>query len=132
MVRRVVAVGAALGAGIAGFGFALVAVATAASASTALDVRGSWSEVATTQGANYPQTVTWTTENFSTGALTGTDVGGGATFTMTGTLSGSKITTHLSEVGANYTSDSVGTIKNAGGTLTWSGTFTDSVGHPAG
>jgi polyisoprenoid-binding protein YceI len=132
MGRRVVAIGAALAAGVAGLGFALVSVATAASASTTIDVRGSWAQVATTQGANYPQTVTWTTENFSSGALTGTDVGGGATFTETGTLNGSKITTHLSEVGADYTSDSVGTIKTVGGKLTWSGTFTDSAGHPAG
>ncbi len=103
MGRRVVAIGAALSAGIAGLGFALVSVATAASASTTIDVRGSWSEIATSQGAQYPQTVTWTTENFSTGALTGTDVGGGATFTMTGTISGSKITTHLVEDGSPAT-----------------------------
>ena len=133
MGRRVVAIGAALSAGIAGLGFALVSVATAASASTTIDVRGSWSEIATSQGAQYPQTVTWKTENFSTGALTGTDVGGGATFTMTGTISGSKITTHLVEDGVpSYTSDSVGIIDNAHNQLTWSGTFTDSAGHQDG
>ena len=116
MGRRVVAIGAMLGAGIAGLGFALVSVvtvATAASASTTIDVRGSWAEIATSQGASYPQTVTWLTENFSTGALTGSDVGGGATFTMTGTINGSKITTHLVEDGdPSYTSDSVGIIDN--------------------
>jgi hypothetical protein len=136
MGRRVVAVGAALSAGIAGLGFALVSVvtaATAASASTTIDVRGSWAEIATSQGANYPQTVTWTTEDFSTGALTGTDAGAGATFTMTGTISGSKITTHLVEDGVpSYTSDSVGIIDNAHNQLTWSGTFTDSAGHEDG
>ncbi len=135
MGRRVVRIGAALAAAVAGLGFALVTVvtvATAASASTTLDVRGSWAQVATTGGASYPQTVTWTTENFSTGAVTGTDVGGGATFTETGTLKGSNITTHLVEVGASYTSDSVGVIKNVGGKLTWSGTFTDSAGHQGG
>src|SRR5471030_3302911 len=115
MGRRVVAAVGALSAGIAGLGFALVSVATAASASTTIDVRGSWSEIATTQGTQYPQTVTWETENFSTGDLTGTDVGAGATFTMMGTISGSKITTHLIENGVpSYTSDSVGTIKNSG------------------
>jgi hypothetical protein len=133
MGRRAVAIGAALGAGIAGLGVALVTVATAASASTTIDVRGSWAEIATSQGAQYPQTVTWTTEDFSTGALTGTDVGGGATFTMTGTISGSKITTHLVEDGdPSYTSDSVGIIDNAHNQLTWSGTFTDSAGHEDG
>jgi hypothetical protein len=133
MGRRVVAIGAALGAGVAGLGVALLTVAPAASASTTIDVRGSWAQVATTQGANYPQTVTWTSENFSTGALAGTDVGGGATFTETGTISGSKITTHLVEVGdPSYTSDSVGIIDNAHNQRTWSGTFTDSAGHQDG
>jgi hypothetical protein len=132
MARRVVAMGALLGAGVAGLGFALVSLATAASATTPVDVRGSWAQVATTEGANYPQTVTWNSENFSTGALVGTDVGSGATFNETGTISGSKITTHLVEVGATYTSDSVGTVKTVGGKLTWNGTFTDSAGHPAG
>ncbi len=96
-------------------------------------MRGSWAEIATSQGANYPQTVTWTTEDFSTGAMTGTDVGGGATFTMTGTIDGAKITTHLVEDGdPSYTSDSVGIIDHAHNVLTWSGTFTDSVGHQDG
>ncbi|HEY3924865.1 MAG TPA: FGLLP motif-containing membrane protein [Acidothermaceae bacterium] len=132
MGRRVVAIGAALSAGVAGLGFALLSLAPAAAASTTIDVRGSWAQVATTQGANYPQTVTWTSENFSTGALVGTDVGGGATFNETGTITGSKITTHLVEVGAAYTSDSVGIIDNAHNKLTWSGTFTDSSGHQDG
>ena len=136
MGRRVIAVTTALAAGVGGLGFALVTVvagASSASASTTIDMRGSWAQVATTQGANYPQTVTWTTENFSTGALTGTDVGGGATFTETGTISGSKITTHLVEVGdPSYTSDSVGIIDNAHNQRTWSGTFTDSAGHQDG
>jgi|GEM_PF-2827174 len=130
MGRRFFAIGATVTAGVAGLGFALVSVA---SASTTIDVRGSWAEIATSQGANYPQTVTWTTEDFATGALTGTDVGGGATFTMTGTITGSKITTHLVEDGVpSYTSDSVGIIDNAHNQLTWGGTFTDSAGHQDG
>ncbi len=133
MGRRVVAIGATVTAGLAGLGFALVTVATTASASTTIDMRGSWAEIATSQGANYPQTVTWQTENFSTGALTGIDVGGGATFTMTGTITGSKITTHLVEDGdPSYTSDSVGIVDHAHNVLTWSGTFTDSAGHEDG
>jgi hypothetical protein len=133
MSRRVVAIGAALSAGIAGLGFALVAGATAASASTAIDVRGSWAEIATSQGAQYPQTVTWTGEDFSTGAIVGTDVGGGATFTITGKIIGTRIITHLVEDGVpSYTSDSVGIIDHAHNVLTWSGTFTDSAGHEDG
>jgi hypothetical protein len=107
-----------------------IGLASSASATPGFDIRGSWSEVASTQGANYPQTVTYTTEDMKTGAVTGSDVGGGATFTVTGTLNGSTLTTDTVEPG--YTSHAVGTIKRSGSTLTMSGTFTDSVGHPGG
>jgi hypothetical protein len=125
MGRRVVAVGAALSAGIAGLGFALVS-ATAASAATTIDVRGSWAVVTNTQGRNYPQTVIFATENFSTGAVTGTD----GPETVTGTINGSRLTTRDAEGG--YTWDAVGTVTKGGGKLTWNGTWTDSDNHPNG
>ncbi len=124
------AVGVAIGGTVAGLGLTGLVSAAPASASTTIDIRGSWSEVATTQGANYPQTVTFVTENFATGAVTGTDVGGGASFTVTGTISGSTLSTDTVEPG--YSSHAIGTIRNAGGTLTMSGTFTDSAGHANG
>jgi hypothetical protein len=121
--------GAAVGAAVAGIGLlGLLSAATPASASTTIDIRGSWSEVATTQGANYPQTATFVTENFATGAVTGTEVGGGASFTVTGTIGGSTLSTDTVEAG--YSSHAIGTIRNASGTLMMSGTFTDSAGHP--
>jgi hypothetical protein len=126
MGRRVVAISAALGAGIAGLGFALVSVATPASASGPLDIRGSWAVVTNTQGRNYPQTVIFATENFSTGAVTGTD----GPETVTGTINGSRLTTH--DVGGGYTWDAVGTVTKSGGKLTWNGTWTDSDNHPNG
>ena len=119
----------AMTVGIAATGLS-IGLASSASATPAVDIRGSWSEVATTQGANYPQTVTYTTEDLKSGAVTGSDVGGGATFTVTGTLNGSTLTTDTVEPG--YTSHAVGTIKRSGSTLTMSGTFTDSAGHPGG
>ncbi len=123
--------GVAIGGAVAGLGLTgLVAAAAHASASTTIDIRGSWSEVTTTQGATYPQTVTFVTENFSTGAVTGTDVGNGQSLTVTGTIKGSTLTTRSVEAG--YTSDAVGTISKSGNTLAWNGTFTDSVGHPNG
>jgi hypothetical protein len=126
MGRRVVAISAALSAGIAGLGFALVSVATAASASTTIDIRGSWAVVTNTQGRNYPQTVIFATENFSTGAVTGTD----GPETVTGTINGSRLTTH--DVEGGYIWDAVGTVTKSGGKLTWNGTWTDSDNHPNG
>jgi hypothetical protein len=111
-------------AALAGAG--ILWTATQASASTTIDIRGSWALVSSTEGATYPQTVTFTTENFSSGALTGTD----GPETVTGTISGSTVKTHGVQPG--YTWDSVGTVTKSGSTWTWSGTFTDSVGHPNG
>jgi hypothetical protein len=124
-------VGAALGAAATALGvMGVVSAATEASASTPIDVRGAWTEVSTTQGANYPQTVTFLTENFATGAVTGTDVGNGQSLTVTGTVKGSTLTTDSVEAG--YSSHAVGTISKSGSTLAWNGTFTDSAGHPNG
>jgi hypothetical protein len=100
--------------------------ATQANASTTIDIRGSWSLVATTEGANYPQTVIFTTEDFSSGAVTGTD----GPETVTGTINGSTLKTH--DVQPGYTWDAVGTVTKSGNTLAWNGTFTDSAGHPNG
>jgi hypothetical protein len=111
-------------AALAGAG--ILWTATQASASTTIDVRGSWALVSSTDGATYPQTVIWTTEDLSSGAVTGTD----GPATMTGTMNGSSLKTHGVQPG--YTWDSVGTVTKNGSNWTWSGTFTDSVGHPNG
>ncbi len=102
----------------------------AAPASKFLDVRGSWAEVASVGAANFPQTLTITHEDFSTGAISGLDSGGsGPAFTVTGTIVGSTITTDTTEPGGGYTSHSVGTVVSNGTTLTMSGTFSDSFGR---
>jgi hypothetical protein len=121
-VRRV----ASCLAGVALAGAGILWTATQASASTSIDIRGSWAFVSSTEGATYPQTIIWTTENFSSGAVTGTD----GPATMTGTINGSTLKTHGVQPG--YTWDSVGTVTRSGSTMAWTGTFTDSVGHSNG
>lgn len=107
-------------------------VPTPASASTTFDVRGSWSEVATVGTSHFPQTITYTTEDFTSGAVTGTDVGGGASYTVTGIIDGATVTTDIKAVSGAYASHTVGTLTRSGATLTMAGTFTDNAGHHGG
>ncbi len=89
-------------------------------AKTVLDIRGSWKMVAVANGVNYPQTMDITTEDRSTGALAGIDVGAGQTFTVTGTVS-STGTTFKTTGGGGYTSNSAAKISGSGVALTMNG-----------
>ena len=79
-------------------------------------------------GVQYPQTIHITTEDPSTGKFSGDDVGSGLTFTVTGTMSGSKATFVTTEVGGAYTAHDTATITPAanGSRMTMKGTFHDS------
>ncbi len=134
-VRRLLSRGmfsATFGATVTGLLFGFVLLATPASASTPIDIRGIWAAVTSTEGSQYPQTITFVTENFKTGALAGTDTGGGAAFTVTGKISGSTVAIDVDEQGASYTSHWVGTVHSSGGKLAMIGTFTDNAGHQGG
>lgn len=85
--------------------------------------------VAVANGVNYPQTMDITTEDRSTGALAGTDVGAGQTFTVTGTVSSTGTT--FKTTGGGYTSNSTAKISGSGVALTMTGQFTDS-NHTSG
>jgi hypothetical protein len=87
-----------------------------------VDMRGVWDAPSYASGATYPQQWHIAAENLTTGAFTGTDVGGGATFTIVGQAAGNHITATISEPG--YTSHGQATISGNSG----SGTFTDTNG----
>jgi hypothetical protein len=89
-----------------------------------MDIRGSWDEVASVGTATYPQTLTITSEDFSTGALVGTDFGDQKLFTVVGTISGTDVT--FTTTAGSYTGHSTGKVAKSGDTMTMSGTFTDS------
>jgi hypothetical protein len=110
---------------VAVMGAVLPACGSAAPAArTTLDVRGSWDMVATADSVQYPQTLHITSEDESSGALAGTDVGAGQTFTVNGTVSGADATFTIA--GGGYTADTKATVSGSGLALTMTGTFTDS------
>ena len=90
----------------------------------ALDVRGSWEMVAIADGSQYPQTLRIQSEDLTTGKFSGSDVGGGATFLVTGSLSGAAAT--FLTTGGGYTSNATARISGSGLNATMAGTFTDS------
>jgi hypothetical protein len=108
----------ALALGLTGCG------STPVTASKPVDIRGTWDMVAIAGTSQYPQTMRITSEDFSTGALAGTDAGAGLTFTVVGSITGADAT--FTTTNAGYTSHSKATVSRSGGTLTMSGTFTDS------
>jgi hypothetical protein len=89
-----------------------------------VDLRGSWDMLAIAGTSRYPQTLEIATENFSTGEITGIDIGAGQTFTVVGTVVGA--TAKFTTTGGGYTSNAKATVSQAGGSLTMSGTFSDS------
>jgi hypothetical protein len=95
-----------------------------AAAPKLMDIRGSWDEVASVGTATYPQTLTITSEDFSTGAIIGTDFGDQKLFAVVGTISGSDVT--FTTTAGAYTGHTTGKVVQGGGTMTMSGTFTDS------
>jgi hypothetical protein len=112
--------GAAIGAALA-----LSLSVTPALASTSIDLLGTFSMVAVTNGASYAQTWHITSENEQTGAFSGTDVGP-TIETFTGVLDGRSFTSTGSQPGYDW--HGVGTVSGVAGTLKVSGTFTDSNG----
>jgi hypothetical protein len=95
---------------------------TPALASTSIDLLGTFSMVAVANGASYPQTWHITSENEQTGVFSGTD----DIETFTGVLTGRSFTCTGSQPG--YVWHGLGTVSGVAGTLTVSGTFTDSNG----
>jgi len=108
---------------------ASAALAGSAQASTTIDLRGTWAESTAAGGSTYHATLTFTDEDFATGAIKGTGSGGGETWPEAGTLTGTSYTAtdgpydHL----PSYTSYSTGTVAADGNSV--SGTFTDTFGH---
>ena len=91
-----------------------------------IDVRGVWDAPSHVGATSYPQQWHITSENLATGAYSGVDTSPVGSFSLSGTVSGSRISTVASESG--YTSHGVGTISGSGLALKVTGTFTDTNG----
>ena len=90
-----------------------------------VDIRGTWDWLSVVGTARYPQTLTITSQDPTTGAIAGIDVGAsGVRLTMRGTLTGTAF--RMTIAGGGYTSTAIGTISGAFPELAFSGSFTDS------
>jgi hypothetical protein len=119
-------IGAAFFLALLGTGLAVAISIPVAWADQFIDLRGSWNSVSTVGSAKYPQTIHITSEDFSTGVISGTDVGGPGVFVVKGTTSGDRAT-FSTQYGA-YKSIGTVTITGSGDSLTMTGTFTDTNG----
>jgi len=88
-----------------------------------VDVRGHWDGYSVVGTAKYHDTVDFTSEDLSTGVISGTAIGG--TYTAAGTVSGSTAKFDLATTG--YTAHFTGTVSPDG--IVLSGTFTDTNGQ---
>ena len=105
--------------------FSLTFLAQAAAAQPPVDIRGEWVTVATVAGTTYAQTLNITSEDLTSGQISGSDVGAnGSFFTVTGTVSGNTLTMVISDV--NYHSNTTATISGVSPTMKMTGTFSDS------
>jgi hypothetical protein len=109
---------------VAGAILALAVLAGSVSAVAQVDMRGLWACVASVGSTRYPQTIDITSEDFTTGQIAGTDVGGGMTFTVSGTVVGNRFTMVISNTG--YSSTALGTVGGVIPNLSFTGSFSDS------
>jgi YVTN family beta-propeller protein len=115
-MRRVVA-------GVLATAFVLALTTSAVLAAGPVDVRGNWDGFAVANIGSFHNTLAITSEDFSTGAISGT--ANAATYTVTGSVSGN--TVKFDSVTAGYTSHSTGVVSPDGKVL--SGTFKDTNGR---
>ena len=101
-------------------GFFVALTASAVMAASPVDVRGNWDGYSVVGTAKYHDTVDFTSEDLSTGAISGTAIAG--TYTAAGSVSGNTATFDLATTG--YTAHFIGTVSADGKVL--SGTFTDT------
>ncbi|HLX34673.1 MAG TPA: FGLLP motif-containing membrane protein [Candidatus Limnocylindrales bacterium] len=102
---------------------AAVATARDVRAAAPVDIRGTWSGNYVASIGTFPNTYTFTSEDFGTGAVSGT--GNGGTYVATGTVTGSSLTFTASTSG--YSATLTATISADG--LTMSGTGHDTNGR---
>ncbi len=121
-MRRVV-VGLVVGAlAVALFAPVLVRpLATPAWAAAPVDIRGSWSGIYHANIGDFPNTDTWTDEDFATGVVSGN--ANDNTYTLTGTVTGNHLHAIASTPG--YTSTTEADISADGTTMTGTGTDTN-------
>jgi hypothetical protein len=98
-------------------------VAARVAADTPVDIRGTWSGIYHASIGDFPNSDTFTTEDFTTGAVTG--VANNNTYTLAGTVTGNKVHWTAAENGASYVATSGAVVSADGTQLTGTGTDTN-------
>lgn len=94
-----------------------------AAADAPVDIRGTWAGVYHSNIGDFPNTVTWTNEDFTTGAVSGT--ANGDTYTASGTVTGNQLHSIIAQNGTAYVATSDATVAPDGESMTGSGTDTN-------
>ncbi len=95
---------------------------------TNVDIRGTWPMECVVGTDRFPQTLRILTQDAVSGAVEGDDVGGGMTFTVTGTVTGDSVVLEIVLVGGSYVSDHEMLVSGSGVNLSMVGPFSDSNG----
>ncbi len=98
-------------------------LAAPAAADAPVDIRGTWSGIYHANIGDFPNTDVWTTENFTTGAVSG--VANDNTYTLTGTVTGNQLHLVAAQDGGSYVATSDAVVSADGTALTGCGTDTN-------
>ncbi|HLY14124.1 MAG TPA: hypothetical protein VKR24_07215, partial [Candidatus Limnocylindrales bacterium] len=98
-------------------------VAARVAADTPVDIRGTWSGIYHASIGDFPNTDTFTTEDFTTGVVSG--VANNNTYTLAGTVTGNKVHWTAAENGASYVATSDAVVSADGTQLVGTGTDTN-------
>jgi hypothetical protein len=96
-------------------------LAAPVAADSPVDIRGTWTGIYHANIGDFPNSDTWTDEDFSTGIVSGNANGG--SYTLKGTVAGNKL--HAIAQTSGYTSTTDSVISADGKTMTGSGTDTN-------
>ena len=98
-------------------------LASPAAAATPVDIRGTWSGIYHANIGDFPNTDVWTTEDFTSGVVSG--VANDNTYTLTGTLNGNQLHFVAAQDGSSYVATSDAVISADGTSMSGSGTDTN-------
>ncbi len=98
-------------------------LAATVTADAPVDIRGTWSGTYHANIGDFPNTDVWTTEDFTTGAVSG--VANDNTYTLTGTVTGNKLHSIAAQDGGSYVATADAVISADGTSMTGSGTDTN-------
>jgi hypothetical protein len=98
-------------------------LAPSVAAAAPVDIRGTWSGIYHANIGDFPNTDVWTTEDFTSGDVSG--IANDNTYTLTGTISGNQLHFLAAQDGGSYVATSDAVISADGTSMTGTGTDTN-------